>query len=248
MAQIYKAHFELIHAIEVVKYSFRPPDRLLHKGEPRPEPTHLIVKPVYVHGRVPLKRLDPWVMRSEFLDLGGENAESLLEFLNRYGLWSDEHRGPYPDETQVGPHDRERAAGEIAHAPPWSGSVVDVAPIWREQGALREALPVGPAAWFSHNKKFLHFATQMKPPHLLHVDSSILEAIYTSITIDYLVGFHFALCPRPDCAKPFLVDHKAKRFCSQYCAHLVSVRRGRAEAKLQNGRQSPLRAPKSKKR
>ena len=115
--------------------------------------------------------------------------------------------------------------------PYWLGSLVESKEIWEEQAELKEALLKGPGSWFSEKKKTLTFQTTASAPHLLQTDASLKEAILTTVTLDFLRGFHFEPCARHDCGLPFLVDDKRKQFCSQYCGHLVSLRRTREKAK-----------------
>ena len=56
-----------------------------------------------------------------------------------------------------------------------------------------------------------------------------LEAIMASILTDHLHGVRYAICGREDCAKLFPVKTKrARLFCTQYCGHLVSLRKSRS--------------------
>lgn len=100
----------------------------------------------------------------------------------------------------------------------------------------------------SERKKTLTFQTTASAPHLLQTDNSLKEAIYTSVTLDFLRGFHFEACARHDCGLPFLVDDKRKQFCSQYCGHLVSLRRTREKAKdtAIKGQAKSIKAKKSR--
>jgi hypothetical protein len=57
------------------------------------------------------------------------------------------------------------------------------------------------------------------------------SAIYYSIYLDHVRGAQYKFCARSDCAKPFeLTSRHVRKYCSQYCAHLETVRRLRSKA------------------
>jgi hypothetical protein len=54
------------------------------------------------------------------------------------------------------------------------------------------------------------------------------RAIKTTIAIDYSNRAHFQGCARADCGAPFEINsRRKKKYCSWYCGHIESVRRGR---------------------
>jgi hypothetical protein len=56
----------------------------------------------------------------------------------------------------------------------------------------------------------------------------VIAAILATVYIDGASAREFALCARPDCAKPYLIRTKHKRiYCTQDCAHLEGLRRKR---------------------
>jgi len=58
--------------------------------------------------------------------------------------------------------------------------------------------------------------------------SSTLEAIVASLLVDHLNGIRYGVCARVDCGKVFTLTTGRKRiFCTQYCGHLVSLRKKR---------------------
>jgi hypothetical protein len=165
---------------------------------------------------------DPWQLRHDFLHLK-PSPQTLLDFLNNYGQWS---RTTQP-----------RLVRTVAYGSRvlWLDNDILVpalifeSEIRKEQAAIRDALKGNPADWLA--KGSLSFGSQSKFPHYVHADSTCLDAIRTSITIDFLRRVPFRICKRPDCGEPFAADRKGKEYCSQYCAHLVSVRRTRREIK-----------------
>jgi hypothetical protein len=56
-----------------------------------------------------------------------------------------------------------------------------------------------------------------------------ISAIVTTIELDHLRGAKFGTCARKDCPKFFEITSKHRRkYCTQECAHLASIRRMRA--------------------
>jgi hypothetical protein len=142
---------------------------------------------------------DAWLMRDEFLSLKGDR-EKTLAFLNKWGRWAGLR------------------------------SYVDFTEIANLQEEVRTALTKSPDEWFST----LAFPTMVNSrstqfPYFTMLTDACQVAIRMATTIDLLQHIEFKTCARLDCAKPFAVRSKRKRdYCSQYCAHLESVRRGRA--------------------
>lgn len=152
-----------------------------------------------------LRKADPWILRKEFLALDGSTAE-LAAFLNRYGDWNP------------------RCSTRAEHL---NGDPVVVPPsaILKSREKIKAALTAGADDWFS--RQWATFSTRPQFPHFYYQDSFCVDAIRTSITIDFLRKVKFRICPRFDCGRPFAVERKGKRYCSQYCAHLVSLRKKR---------------------
>jgi hypothetical protein len=168
--------------------------------------------------------IDPWQLRHDFLHLK-PSSEALLKFLNYYGRWSPITAPRLVDWAFYDPRTRE---GNVDVLIP---SLAFESEIREEQTGIRNALKGAPGDWLA--KSSLSFGAQSKFPHYLSTDSTCLGAIRTSISIDFLRRVSFRICKRPDCGEPFAADRKGKQYCSQYCAHLVSVRRTRRELKKQ---------------
>ena len=65
-------------------------------------------------------------------------------------------------------------------------------------------------------------------PHFVVRTASCEKAIRTTLLADFVNGIKFKACARPDCGKAFSIESKhAREYCTQYCAHLESVRRNR---------------------
>jgi hypothetical protein len=148
---------------------------------------------------------DAWQLRDEFLSLKGDPKKT-ISFLNRWGRWK-------------------------------SLSYVDPSEIAHLQVAVRAALTEAPDKWFST----VAFPTMVNShsaqfPYFTMLTDKCEVAIRMATTIDLLQRVEFKTCARPDCAKPFPVKSKRKRdYCTQYCAHLESVRRARKSITQRSG-------------
>lgn len=160
--------------------------------------------------------VDPWRCRHEFLSLK-RSTDKLLRFLNEHGAWSED----------LSPRWGRGLRGR------WGSKVAFEAQLWAEQDYIRESLERGASEWFKGST--LKFTAHSEYPHYRHEDGNCRDAIKTSITIDFLRGARFKLCARKDCGNRFEADRKGKRYCQQYCAHLVSVRRGRKSKVTRKG-------------
>jgi hypothetical protein len=251
MAQEVRISVALEYEVEAAKYTPTSWVAFWPKGTPPPRPTHFTVKPILAGGRASMKRVDAWKVRSEFLSIPTGNNLKLCNFFNRRGFWSDAHKGLISQEKPASGRWCEATKVEVDADPHWMESMVEIEEIWGEQQELKKALLEGPEAWFTERKKMLTFQTTAWWPHLLQTDRCLKDAIYTAVTLDFLRGSHFKACARQDCGTPFLFDHKAKQFCSQYCGHLESLRRLRASAKaakdVDKGKSSKTKKPRTEK-
>jgi hypothetical protein len=168
------------------------------------------------YGEPKALKMDPWHIREDLLSLK-RSTEDLLTFLNRYGAWA----GAFLEHQH-----------EPLHPQTWTESE-----IWATQDRVKNALQKGAKEWFKSGWTTLELRTRPDFPHFFQEFDSVSEALSTSISIDFLRGVRFRICPRIDCGSPFPADRKGKRYCSQYCAHLVSVRRNRRlKSQLQTDR------------
>jgi hypothetical protein len=146
-------------------------------------------------------------MRQEFFQLRRGDAGTLLEFLNKWGLWRS---GNMPIIEQA-------------------------AAIWKKHDLFRLAVKRPIAEWlqdeFNGVLRYAYPRLQQYPFHVLTV-SGCEQAIRVTITLDLLRQVKYSICARPDCQTPFAVESQHKRkYCCQYCAHIESVRRQRRAAK-----------------
>jgi hypothetical protein len=150
---------------------------------------------------------DPWRLRHDFLSLKGD-SEAALEFLNKWGRWV-----------------RFR-------------NYVDTAEISALQGAVRQALTSPAEIWFRSSYASPPKANSRSSqfPYFVMLTDACQAAIRMTTTMDLLRQLKFKTCARPDCDKPFPVMSRHERnYCTQYCAHLESVRRARKSTSQRTG-------------
>lgn len=140
-----------------------------------------------------------WQLRDDFLSLKGD-SEATLAILNKWGRWI-----------------------------PWR-NYADMAEITALQRAVRDALTSPAEIWFRSlyasppkvNSRSSEF------PYFVILTDACEAAIRMTTTMDLLRQLKFKTCARHDCNRVFPVTSKHERgYCTQYCAHLESVRRGR---------------------
>jgi hypothetical protein len=145
---------------------------------------------------------DAWRLRDEFLRLNADN-DATLRFLNKWGRWLPLR------------------------------AYVDLTEICQLQRRVREALTSSPKKWFASGYASPPMARSGSTefPYFRILTDSVQAAIRMTTTIDLLRELKFKTCARPDCRVPFPVESKhERRYCTQYCAHLESVRRQRKAA------------------
>ena len=145
---------------------------------------------------------DAWHMRDDFLRLAND-AASALASLDKWGCWD------YKKYLRL--HE-----------------------LVRLQRAVKEALISPPEKWFTGPFSFPSI-WQRRPtyPYFALKTDMCESAIRMTVTVDLLQQVKFAICARRDCAALFAISSKHKRkYCSQYCGHLESVRRNRKPKSL----------------
>ena|SRR5215469_3649823 len=147
-----------------------------------------------------LKKLPPgdaWQMRDDFLRVESSVA-SAITFLEKWGRWS-------------------------------AGRWVALKEILSMQAAVRKALISSPGKWFTMPFSALGlWRKRPEYPFFMLWTDECSTAISMTVTIDLLQRIPFKRCARRDCGHPFAIRSKHKRkYCSQYCGHLESVRRNR---------------------
>ena len=157
---------------------------------------------------------DPWQLRDRFLALDLGDQAAVVEFLGETGEW------------------------------PTNNGVLKGREIHRFQQRMRERLADPQAAklgfrvW-SPTPGGVTLDYRKHPAGLsvsIHCQTA-LEAMSWTVDIDLTQGARFRYCARSDCKKLFeLISRHKRRYCSMYCAHLESVRRGRQPRKRRQKR------------
>ncbi len=155
---------------------------------------------------------DPWAMRDEFLRLR-KSLPQLVSFLNRFGAFSSSAQ-PFIEDK-------------------WLPTLIFPNEVWQDRSSLADHMKSDLAETFvgfdlKRSREF---------PHFVNSDSTILDALYTTVTVDFIRGMKFRVCARADCAIPFRIESRHERkYCSQYCAHLESVRRVRRKLRVRRSK------------
>lgn len=147
---------------------------------------------------------DAWQLRDDFMRVNASDESSVLAFLNRWGRW------------------------ELRRYALLQG-------LARFQQKIRRALVSPPDEWLSSEFNLLNLDADLdlqrksEYPYFTMDTVECKSAISTTVTLDLLRQVRFETCARHDCGQPFPITSRHKRkFCSQYCGHLESVRKARA--------------------
>jgi hypothetical protein len=182
---------------------------------------------------VRLFELNGWQCRDEFFELPENDFARLAEFLNKVGVWSS---------------DAEPSA--LSH---WAKNPMyaHVDEVWQFREDLKDALlyrkhfMAGVTPNLPRPKTLLDLIAQPHPANefplrfeLTKVAAGVVTVtnarhmLLATVLADIVRGIRFDTCKRKDCGKPFAIESEHKRhFCSQYCGHLVSLRKKRLEKK-----------------
>jgi hypothetical protein len=194
-------------------------------------------------GEVRLSELDGWACRDKFFGLQEDDVPGLADFLNQVGAWFS---GP------------DSAALDWSRYPLYAHADE----VWQFREDLRDAL-------LDQSRK--HFVEQVAPElpvpktlldlmaprpannfplrfELSKVAAGVVtiinarQMLFTTVLADVASRISFKTCKRKDCEKPFPIESAHKRkFCSQYCGHLVSQRKKRAAKQRQKRARKSLR-------
>lgn len=142
---------------------------------------------------------DPWQMREDFLKIKPDVA-GVHGFLQEWGWWNNSH-------------------------------YVWIDHVLRSHREFRKALTSPRESRFKTGFDLpLGELLSARFPYLSFKTWRCEGAIRLTIAADFLRGIAFKVCGRRDCATPYAVTTRHRRkYCSQYCGHLESVRRQRKE-------------------
>jgi hypothetical protein len=173
---------------------------------------------------------EAWSVRANFLSLTTD--EQFLEFLNKTGYFSNRQKGGVWSVAAL--RTWQRVFVELLRRHP-SGWVDWVISELRDNRDYYKRLIVVSLQF--HTTFKIKFGWEKKQHRAVLETDDTLTAILATIYLDQLRGAKFGFCARSDCRKGYEVESKHKRkYCSQYCAHLESVRRLRRRTKKRKTR------------
>jgi hypothetical protein len=184
-----------------------------------------------------LEELNGWDCRDAFFRIPEGDKGKLLEFLKTVGVFSNlELSGHWSDE--VTKHCRE------GHPVP-----IDVRGIWKLRDGLKRALlnrgefaeVYAPPLSRPRTARQLVQQSGINFPLRFEVGKVASGVVTTTeayhmllatVFADVVRGTRFKTCEREDCGSPFpITSEHSRKFCCQYCGHLVSQRKKRERDK-----------------
>jgi hypothetical protein len=193
---------------------------------------------------------DGWELVRKYLSVVPEDEHAVLEFLLSSGRFnppggSIKSRGVDKTELRaaVSPSAHEKATNAPIYMVLESFSLQDFATI---QDYVRRMLSSGnptlPTPWHptSYQRYEILFAGGRSGPQAHVSVSDTFPSILATVQFKLAQGALFRTCARRDCRLPFEVTSRhARRFCTQYCAHITSLRqRRRVERKTKKEKAS----------
>lgn len=150
---------------------------------------------------------DAWQLRDAFLRITPE-PKHILKFFNQWGRWDADKYVRLKDFVDL-------------------------------QRIVRNALVSPAEEWFEDMFDDLDSLWDRRTefPYFAVETFECEPAIRMTVTIDLLRSVNFRLCARRDCSQPFPITsaHK-RRYCTQYCGHLESIRKNRKKNKTARAR------------
>lgn len=178
-----------------------------------------------------LSELNGWHWRDEFFALPENDLDQLAAFLNEVGAWPSSgnstdtpgHAMKYPVFVQ--PNDVWAFRENLNYAllnrnRKWFKETV--APVLSKPKTWLDLYPPQPANDFQ-----LRFELSDVAAGVVTLTNA-RHMLFATALADVARGIRFKTCQRRDCQKPFAITSEhTRKFCSQYCGHLVSLRKKR---------------------
>jgi hypothetical protein len=180
--------------------------------------------------QVRLRELDGWQCRDALFSIPDNDAPGFTQFLNEVGLWSPDPESASLDWSSfplyVHLDDllrfRQDLKDALLNRKHFAASVT---PVLRKPNTLLDLIAQSNPA----NEFPLRFELAKVAAGVVTVTNGRSMLIATVLS-DIARGIRFKTCKRKDCQKPFPLESEHKRdYCEQYCGHLDSVRRKRAQ-------------------
>lgn len=188
---------------------------------------------------------DAWELVRQYLSVDAGNEQSVLKFLAVTGEFGVPKGSMIPRKFQEprvysisrGTRDQKVRVGDemVEEMVLESFSLREFAII---QDYVRRILttgnPVLPTPWRSTYVQRYEIAfSETRSGPRAHVSvSHTFSSVLATIQFKLVQGAKFRTCARKDCGLPFeLTSRHARRFCTQYCAHITALRRRRKMAR-----------------
>jgi CGNR zinc finger len=246
------------------QFSLKDTLERIRRGEPEPPtqlgPVQWFV-PQVLAGLHDMERrpehVDGWKLRDRFLrlKLDAAHEEDVLTFLNDVGVW----HAVEDNEVSQASAGKMLLSGAFGSrffngraVPLHLSDLQSEQAHWRELLSSPRALKAEfgsapkpdatPAKHLAYAVKS-HFFNQLPVgiqwraglPHGLTETITGREMMTATVQLDLLRGGKFQVCQRPDCGIPFATSSgHPRKYCSWYCGHLESVRRGRKKRGRRN--------------
>ena len=181
-----------------------------------------------------LSELDGWRYREELFKLP-QTDESLLRFLNQVGLWRSHPSKLIRLFQGLGIQQEDIALDTLwAFREGLKEGLIDRRG-FAELYARPQPTPSTFVEWLSQTRDYnlfdLAFEISKVPSGVVTVTDAY-HMLRATVYADLVRGLRFKSCQRKDCGNPFAIESKHKRkYCTQYCAHLESVRKQRWKEK-----------------
>jgi hypothetical protein len=169
---------------------------------------------------------DGWDLVRQYLSVRPQDDQSILEFLTAHGSFE----APHGAETT---HWSKSMQASIRRDFVVTNffSIQDFATI---QDYVRRMLITGnptlPTPWQAGDiqRYEIAFANARSGPQAHVLVNGVFPSIFATVQFKLVQGATFRTCARKDCRLPFEVTslHR-RRFCTQYCAHITSLRQRR---------------------
>lgn len=179
-------------------------------------------------GRVPLEFIpidDGWELVRQFLGVRAADEEGVLNFLVAHGKF-----GP-PAGSQTSKHVKDGSEKVSKEMILDTISLREFAAI---QDYVRRTLTTGnptlPTPWGVRNiqRYTVGFAGTRSGTQAHVTVYETFPSIFATVQFKLAQGARFRTCYRRDCRLPFEVTSRhSRRFCTQYCAHITSLRQRR---------------------
>jgi len=178
---------------------------------------------------------DGWELIRRFLSLDGDDDEAILKFLMAYGQFLSPMAEPIevPDvilPVVIGrlsdtPKPRIEPRKQILERIP-KQAFATVQHYLRRM--LLAADPTLPTPWETVQQYSIRFTRTRTGSQAEVIVPGVFPSMLATVQFKLAQGATFKACARKDCRLPFEVSSRHKRrFCTQYCAHITSLRKRR---------------------